>query len=445
MDLAGLLPQFGGVLWTLAAFVVALSIIVTIHEYGHYIVGRLCGIEADVFSLGFGPVIASRVDRRGTRWQIAALPMGGYVRFKGDADAASGPGTADLTALPEAERRRTLHGAPLWARTATVAAGPIFNFVSAIAIFFAFTLWSGIAIDEPIVARVQDLPGTEQTLQPGDRILSLNGQDTPDLTAFAEVAQDLPPVPTVPYVVERAGADLRFDGPFPFPAAVTSVAPGSAASDAGVKAGDVITAFDGRPVWSFNELRDSIGQGDGSPVTLTLWRDGTEQELELTPRRQDIPLPSGGFETRWLIGLSGGLVFTPETRTPGPVEALSVSVSQLGTIITTSLSGLWHMITGSISTCNLQGPIGIAESSGAAASAGAQSFIWFIAILSVAVGMMNLFPIPALDGGHLVFYAVEAVLRRPPSPRVLQVLMTAGVAAILSLMVFALTNDIFCP
>jgi len=163
------------------------------------------------------------------------------------------------------------------------------------------------------------------------------------------------------------------------------------------------------------------------------------------PRRMDMPTPEGGFETRWLIGLSGGLLFVPETRTPGPFEAIGDGASQTWVIVKTSLSGLWHMITGAISSCNLQGPIGIAETSGAAASQGLASFIWFIAMLSTAVGLMNLFPVPILDGGHLVFHAYEAVSGRPPSDRALRVLMGSGLAMLLALMVFALTNDLFCP
>ncbi|MDP5349562.1 MAG: site-2 protease family protein, partial [Paracoccaceae bacterium] len=133
MDIVSFLPQFGGLAMTLAAFVVALSVIVAVHEYGHYIVGRWSGIHADVFSLGFGPVLFARVDKRGTKWQVALLPLGGYVKFRGDADAASaGTDEQAIRTMSEAEKRSTMNGAPLWARTATVAAGPIFNFVLAI-------------------------------------------------------------------------------------------------------------------------------------------------------------------------------------------------------------------------------------------------------------------------------------------------------------------------
>ncbi|WP_045389572.1 RIP metalloprotease RseP [Falsirhodobacter sp. alg1] len=445
MDLLGLLPQFGGLIHTLVAFIAALAIIVTIHEYGHYIVGRWCGIGADVFSLGFGPVVYSRTDKRGTRWQLAALPLGGYVKFKGDADPASATSDASVANLSDTERRATLVGAPLWARTATVAAGPVFNFISAMLILAVMGMVQGVAIDDPVVGvPPQAVEGVDPLLA-GDRILSINGQPVATLAEVARIAADLPPAASTDYVVKRDGQQVTLTGPFPFPPVADGIAPQSAAASAGLEPGDMITAVNGRQVQSFNALRDAVGETDGAEVRLTILRDGQSFEQTLQPRRQDIPLASGGFETRWLIGISGGLAFTPELRHPGIVEATGYAATRVGDIITTSLSGMWHMLTGAISTCNLQGPLGIAETSGAAASAGAQSFIGFIAVLSVAVGLMNLFPIPVLDGGHLVFYAIEAVLRRPPSPRVMNVMMTGGMVLILGLMVFALTNDIFCP
>jgi regulator of sigma E protease len=443
--MTSLIPSFGGLAWTLVAFVVALSIIVAVHEYGHYIVGRWTGIKAEVFSLGFGPVLASRTDRHGTRWQIAALPFGGFVKFKGDSDAASGKDGAAISKLTETERRQTMHGAPVWARAATVAAGPVFNFILSILIFTGFFMVQGVATDVPTVGSVKPMPAAADTLQPGDRIVALEGQPTPSFDAFGEITELLPPSPTVEYRLDRSGEDLTVEGPFPFPPMVDGVQPNSAAMEAGIEIGDVILAVDGVPVNSFLELREKVGASDGKPVLLDVWRAGETFEVTMQPRRMDIPRDEGGFETRWLIGLTGGLVFVPETRTPGPVEAAKLGAEQTWDVITTSLSGLAHMITGAISSCNLSGPITIAETSGAAASLGIASFIWFIAMLSTAVGLLNLFPVPVLDGGHLVFHAYEAVSGRPPSDRALRVLMGIGLTLILSLMVFALTNDIFCP
>lgn len=446
MDTIGLIPSFGNFATTVAAFVVALSIIVAVHEYGHYIVGRWTGIKADVFSLGFGPVIFSRTDRHGTRWQLAALPLGGYVKFRGDADAASaGADAAAIARLSAEEQRSTMHGAPLWARALTVAAGPAFNFVLSILIFAGFFLVQGIAVEQPVVGQLRTLPGPAQQLRPGDLIETVGGVRTPDTSAFLLAADSLEPVDRVSYGVRRGGEALTVEGPFPFPPIVDGVQPQSAADAAGMKAGDVIVSVDGTPISAFRQLREAAGASEGRALTLGVWRDGTVSDVTVTPRSADLPAAGGGFETRWLIGLTGGPAFVPDTRQPGPFEAVALGAEQTWTVVTTSLSGLWHMLTGAISSCNLRGPIGIAETSGAAASQGIATFIWFIAVLSTAVGMMNLFPVPVLDGGHLVFHAWEAVTGHPPSDRALRVLMSAGLALLLTLMIFALTNDIFCP
>lgn len=452
MDPVSLMPSSGGLPLTVAAFVAALMIIVAVHEFGHYIVGRWSGIHAEVFSLGFGPVLASRRDRRGTRWQIAALPFGGYVRFLGDADAASGKDGAAIAALDPQARRHTMHGAPLWARAVTVAAGPAFNFLFSIAVFGAVVVAQGVATEAPRVGRMFPLPAAftpdlaaGPVLRAGDRIVAIAGHETPDAAAFGEVLDTLPATPLLNYRVIRDGQEIAVTGPQAFPPRVAGVQPRSAAFAAGLREGDVVTAIAGRPVHAFRTLRETVGTSDGATQNLTLWRDGSEIAVDLTPKRADLPLSDGGFETRWLIGLSGATAFEPQVRTPGPLEALGFGAAQTWEIARTSLSGLGHMLSGAISTCNLSGPIGIAETSGAMAAQGTTDFIWFLALLSTAVGLLNLFPIPVLDGGHLVFHVWEAVAGKPPSDRALRLLMTAGLTVLLALMVFALSNDIFCP
>ncbi|GFE66824.1 RIP metalloprotease RseP [Litoreibacter roseus] len=443
MDILALMPTFGGFLGTVVAFVVALSIIVAIHEYGHYIVGRWCGIHAEVFSLGFGPVIYSRVDTRGTKWQLALLPFGGYVKFLGDSDAASGKDGEAIRELSDAERKRTMHGADLWRRAAAVAAGPIFNFILSILVFGAIFFFSGTATEEPVIGEVKPHPVDVSAFQPGDRILSINGVETPDLTTFYQVARAMTPAETVDYTVERDGVRESFEGVYPFPPIVDVVQPRSAAIDSGMRVGDVIVSIDGQPVYAMTQVQDIVREGAGATMQLSIWRDGDIYDVTLTPRQRDLPT-DGGFEQRYLIGFSGGLFFEPTRETLGPFSALWGGVVQTWAIAMNSLSGLWHMITGAISSCNMQGPIGIAQTSGDMASQGAREFVWFVAVLSTAVGLLNLFPIPVLDGGHLVFHAYEAVRGRPPSDRALNYLMTAGLALLLSLMVFALTNDLFC-
>ncbi|MEM6823803.1 MAG: RIP metalloprotease RseP [Pseudomonadota bacterium] len=445
MDLIGLIPSFGNVLYTLAAFVVALSVIVAIHEYGHYIVGRWSGIHAEVFSLGFGPVIYSRVDSRGTKWQIAALPLGGYVKFLGDADAASTPDMARVAGMTPDEQRMTIQGAPLWARAATVAAGPVFNFVLSILVFAAVVIWQGVAKDPLTVESVHPLPFEPMELLPGDEIVSVAGVAVPSLEDGEGFVDALPKEPILSYEVRRDGVLSIVDAPHPRTTLVVGVSPQSAAMDTGLLVGDVITGIDGEPVVLFDDLREIVGASNGDPLALDIWRDGETLETSLSPRRADLPLPEGGFETRWLIGISGGPFYERERASPGVFEAVSLGVSQTGRVIETSLSGLYHVVAGAISSCTISGPVRIAQTSGEVASQGLTDFIWFIAVLSTAIGLINLFPIPVLDGGHLVFHAWEAISGRPPSDRVLRVMMSVGLVVVLSFMGFALSNDFLCP
>lgn len=448
MTVSALLPQFGSAIGTLAAFVVALSVIVAIHEYGHYIVGRWSGIKAEVFSLGFGPVLFSRMDKHGTRWQVAALPFGGYVKFLGDADAASGKDAEAMAQTPPERLRQTMHGAPLWARTATVAAGPIFNFILSILVFAGVMMAQGKMAEPLKIGDLRPLPAQGIEVEQGDTILDVAGAPVPgyaDRGAFDAFSDALPDRQLMDYRVRRDGAEMTAPGPHPLPPIVLGLAPQSAAYRAGMKPGDVITAVDGEAISSFTQLKTRVEAGQGAPLALRVWRAGDVLDITLTPRRVDEPQPDGGFATAWRIGISGGWAFEPGTETMGPLAALETGVTQTWAVASGSLSGLYYMVTGAISSCNMSGPIGIAQTSGAMASQGAQDFIWFIAVLSTAVGLLNLFPVPVLDGGHLVFYAYEAVTGRPPSDGALKVLMTLGLTLILGLMFFALFNDIWCP
>ncbi len=450
MDLLSLIPQFGNLLYTIVAFVIALSVIVAVHEYGHYIVGRWSGIDAEVFSIGFGPVLWSRMDKHGTKWQIALLPIGGYVKFLGDANAASGKdedAMAEIVQQSQEALRRTMHGAPLWARTATVAAGPAFNFIMSILVF-GLIFWSQGVSREPLtVGKLHPLPGTVQELQDGDEIVAIAGIPTPDFDqegAWSDFTDSLPVEPVLDYTVIRDGVTMDVSAPWLFPPLIQQVAPRSAAMDIQLASGDVITSVNGEPIFAFEQLKEFVEGSDGRVLLLNVWRNGADLEFALAPRRTDEPQPDGGFVTHWRIGIVGGMMLEPATVPAGILDSLWGGVQQTMRIIEGSLSGLWHMITGAISTCNISGPIGIAETSGAMASQGAQSFIFFIAVLSTAIGLLNLFPIPALDGGHLVFYAYEAVAGKPPSDMALRVLMGAGLTIILGLMLFSVTNDLFC-
>ncbi|MBD3625804.1 MAG: RIP metalloprotease RseP, partial [Rhodobacteraceae bacterium] len=306
-------------------------------------------------------------------------------------------------------------------------------------------MWfQGVAVETPTVGSLKQLPTEQTALREGDEILAVEGQQVADFGALFTLTDTLDLGP-VEVTVRRDVEVATVTGPFPMPARIDQIHPQSAAMDAGLQVGDVILTIEGTPITAFRQLREMVEVSEGRPLLMSIWRDGKTFDVTLVPRSRDLPLPDGGFETRYLIGVSGGLFFEPLTETPGPLEAVGYGVTQTWTIVKSSLSGLVHIVTGAISSCNLQGPLGIAETSGAAASQGVQSFVWFIAVLSTAVGLLNLFPVPVLDGGHLVFHAYEAVTGKPPTDRVLRVFFAVGLALIVTLMVFALSNDIFCP
>ncbi|MEN8842349.1 MAG: RIP metalloprotease RseP [Octadecabacter sp.] len=460
--MTNLIPSFGNIAFTMLFFVIALSIIVAIHEYGHYIVGRWSGIHAEVFSIGFGKVIWSRTDKHGTVWQIAALPFGGYVKFLGDANAASVGADADMDDVVAAAERRsseagaarnfsernTMLGAPLWARSATVAAGPVFNFILSFFVFAGILMFQGQPITPLTVSALPAFPDAiEQQLQEGDRVLKVEGVALNYPDGFMAAVADVPSQPSVEYTVERGGERMTVLGPQPQPAYVQAITPRSAADDADLKIGDVIVSMNGTPVYQFNDMIEVVNETREQPISLVVWRDGESFESTLTPRLTAIPQEDGSMRDEPKLGIgTGGLFFEPATGAVGIGEAMKLAIQQVWFIIKQSINGLKQMIIGNINTCNLSGPVGIAETSGSMASQGAVSFISFIAVLSTAVGLLNLFPIPILDGGHLVFHAYEAVTGKMPSDGALRLLMAIGIALIGALMLFAIGNDLlFCP
>ena len=438
-----ILPQFGNVFLTLIYFVVALSIIVGVHEYGHYIVGRWSGIKAEVFSIGFGPVLFAREDKHGTVWQIAAIPFGGYVKFLGDANAASGKDGEAMEAMPAEQLRHTMHGAPLWARSATVLAGPVFNFIFSIFVFAGLLLSLGMVATPPKVSSLHPLPYEGVTIEAGDQIIAIAGEPFPEEPSRAYF-DALPDGLLLDYTVKRGGNELIVQGPQYSPARIGGVQQRSAGEAAGLMEGDVILRADGQDLSSFMQLVDVVKAAEGAPVRLNVWRDGEDKEFVIQPELRDVPTADNGFEKRFLIGIFSSTFFEAETERPGVFEAVGLGAEQTYSVVTRSISGLYHLAFGKISSCNMSGAIGIARASKDQAEEGLAAFIGFLALLSTAVGFLNLLPIPMLDGGHLMFYGYEAVMRKKPSDKVMQVLMSMGIALVLSVMVFALWNDIFC-
>ena len=442
MDFLASIPLIGGPIATVLPFVVVLGIVVFVHEYGHYIVARWCGIRSEVFSIGFGPVIWSRRDKRGTLWQLAVLPLGGYVKFVGDADGASRADQRALDAIPRDELAASFHGASVGRRMLTVLAGPVFNFLLTIAVFTSLAMWQGMPTERPTIGEVTPLPGVEQPLRAGDVVLDVNGKPVASFEDIFTAAQAMPEPGPMTVRIERGSETLDLTVPYALPPLVQGVEPLSPASDAGLRPDDLIVEADGKPLGSFEALRAVVLASGGRTIPLTVWRSGAPVMLEITPKERDTEDGEGGFERRVMIGVAGAPLYMPATETPMPWTAIAYGTERMAAVVTQSLNGIRYIVTGAIGADNLQGPLGIAQISSETASQGLVNFIALIGVISTAIGLLNLFPIPVLDGGHFVVFLIEAVRGRPPSQAVMQVAMSIGLGLILLLMVFATYNDI---
>lgn len=391
-----MLSTVGQLLTYVVPFLLVLTVVVTIHELGHFLIARAFGVKIDRFSIGFGRALLSRTDRHGVEWRLAWLPLGGYVKFSGDMDASSVPDKAGLDELrgrvvaehgPGAERDY-FHFKPVWQRALIVAGGPLANFVLAI---FIFTL-----------------------------LFSL------------------------------VGVTLR-------PAQVADVQAGSPAAAAGFRAGDLITGINGRPVRDASEVTRAVVLSSGDPVRFTVERAAGVVELTAVPERRLEDDPIAGRVRIGRVGL--GLAAAPDQIRHvryNPVEAVGQGVRETGAVLGTTLTYLGRIFTGRESGDQLSGPLGIAKASGALANAAVQAhpdplvmarnlaltLTSFAAILSIGIGFLNLLPIPVLDGGHLVFYAYEAVARRPVAAAVQEAGYRVGLALLAALMLFATWNDL---
>jgi len=362
-------------LWLYAVgFVLLLGPLVTVHELGHYLVGRWCGVKADTFSIGFGKEIAGFTDRRGTRWRLSALPLGGYVQFAGDMNATGQP-SAEWLALPAEERARTFQAQPLWRRALIVAAGPLTNLLVAVAIFAAFFM------------------------------------------AFGKPVQVDP---------AKTNVIARFEAK-------------SVAQAAGARIGDRVLAIDGARIRDFQDMKDQILIYPGKSVVLTLERDG---------RRLDVPLTIASaidkdqFGNEMRVGRIG--VWSSEIRFErvGFFRAWGLAVGECAHLGRLMATGLKQVLVGERSVRELGGPIKIAKFSGEQLSLGPVAFVSFVAMISLNLAFINLLPIPALDGGHLAFYAAEAVRRKPLDQRSQEWAFRTGIAFVLALMLFVTINDI---
>ena len=439
-------PQFSNLIITILAFILCLSVIVFVHEFGHYFIGRLTGIHAEVFSIGFGPVLMSIYDRRGTKWQIAAFPLGGYVKFLGDKNAASSQNQKIVLDDDQSSLRQSMHGAPLWARFMTVSAGPAFNFVFSGLVFFLIFMNQGTTKLPLTVDRIFDAP-YEQKFEVGDVIRSINGTIIEnDLKELSNLIGNNLSNEKFTYVVERKGNLVTLDKIIQNPPRITQVLPKSSAISAGLAKGDLVLSLNSEKIITFNQIKKFVEESKGEALTVEYWRKGSVFETELKPLIVDVPNDKGGFERIYRIGIvSDYFPFQPATEKQSISWAFLSSIESIYLIMEGSIKGLYHILFGNISSCNLSGPISIAETSGQMVKQGSLNFLWFIAVLSTAIGMINLFPIPVLDGGHLMFFTVEAIIGKKPNQNVVNTLMTLGFALLVALMLFSLFNDFLCP
>jgi len=364
------LPLSTGVFYALP-FLVALTVIVFIHELGHFLVARWCSVDVEAFSIGFGRELFGWYDRHGTRWKVAWIPLGGYVRFRGDANAASLP---DAEALARAKQDPgNFHGKPVWQRAAVVVAGPIANFILAIAIFTGAFMIIGKPVLEPRV----------------DEVL-----------------------------------------------------PGSAAEQAGIQKGDIIVSVDGSAIEDFSDLQRSVMTRAGDPLVVVLKRGGQPLSLTVVPKLHEEPDNFGGKVRIGLLGVKRDPMGPIRYEKMGPVKAYETGVERTWFIVHSTFSYLGKMFSGRESPDQLGGPISMAKAAGDAASMGFSQFVAVIAFLSVSIGLLNLFPIPMLDGGHLVYYAVEAVRGRPLGEAAQEWGFRIGFSLVIMLMVVGTWNDL---
>lgn len=376
--ISGLGANLGTLSSTLLGYVIpflfVLTLVVFFHELGHFWVARRAGVRVVTFSLGFGPEIVGFNDRHGTRWRIAAVPLGGYVRFFGDEDAASTPDAARLSQMSAAERNESFFYKPVAWRAAIVAAGPVANFLLAIAIFAIVFMVFGKQVTAPRVDQIN---------------------------------------------------------------------PGSAAEMAGFKPGDLVLEIDGAKVDSFSDMQRIVGSHAGQPLAFTVERGDRQVTLTATPELKEVKDPFGNSHRTGLLGISRSLAAGDvTTQRFGPVEAIGMGVQETWFVVARTFDYLGGLVAGRESADQLGGPIRIAQVSGQVATFGIGALLSLAAVLSVSIGLLNLFPIPLLDGGHLLFYAFEAIRGRPLSARTQDIGFRIGLALVLMLMIFATWNDV---
>ncbi|MBM7038162.1 sigma E protease regulator RseP [Vibrio ulleungensis] len=445
-----------GFLWNFASFVVALGILVAVHEFGHFWVARRCGVKVHKFSIGFGKSIWSRTDKQGTEYTIALIPLGGFVKML--------DGRVDE--LTDEQKNQAFDHKPLWKRSAIVAAGPMFNFLFAI-IAYWLVLMIGVPSVKPVIGdlvpnSIAEQAGIERSME----LTSIDGIKTPDwqsvnMQLISHIGLDQMSVTYAPidnYGLERQTTlDIRqwqFDpekesairtiGIVPYRpeiiSTVSQVIEGGAAEAAGVQVGDQIIGLNEQPMTEWEAIAETIRNNPSTAMPIDIIRDGNPITLTLTPNARVIEEQTIGY-----VGIMPTSEPWPENyrfdMQFGPFAAIGEAVNKSYQLVDLTLSMLKKLVVGHVGIENLSGPISIAKGAGATADYGLVHFLMFLALISVNLGIINLLPLPVLDGGHLLFFAIEAVIRRPVPEKVQEVGYRIGGALLLALMTVAIFND----
>ncbi|MEE3879582.1 sigma E protease regulator RseP [Vibrio sp. YYF0003] len=446
-----------GILWNLVSFIVALGILVAVHEFGHFWVARRCGVKVEKFSIGFGKSIWKKMGKDGTEYSISMIPFGGYVKMV----------DSRVDDVPQHEKHLAFDQKPLWKRTSIVAAGPIFNFLFAIFAYWLVFL-IGVPAVKPVVGDVT--PNSivaEAGIESGMELKAISGIKTPDwesvnMGLISHIGDDLMTV-TVEANDEIGSEvtktldlrDWKFDpetesamhslGFEPYTpeiyTTIQQVTEGGAAELAGVMPGDEIVSIAGKTVTVWDDVVEAVRSNPNTPIELTVLRDGYHQNLTLTPGSREL----ANKDVIGFAGIAPEVAEWPESYRFdlqfGVFESIGKAIDKTGQVVGLTVSMLKKLVVGDVGLNNLSGPISIAKGAGATADYGLVYFLGFLALISVNLGIINLVPLPMLDGGHLLFFAIEAVIRRPVPERIQEMGYRIGGAIIFSLMALALFND----
>ncbi|MFC3022362.1 sigma E protease regulator RseP [Vibrio zhugei] len=446
-----------GIIWNLVSFIVALGILVTVHEFGHFWVARRCGIKVETFSIGFGKALWKRVGKDGTVYTIAMIPLGGYVKMV----------DSRVETVPDDQLHQAFDHKSLWQRVAVVSAGPIFNFLFAIfAYWLVFTI--GTPTVKPVVGSVeQHSIAAQGGLTPGMQITSVSGVSTPDWEAVnMQLASHIGDKQVTLTVASPDDIGMKENKTFnlsswnfnpesesamgalgfkPYRPKISltlaNLVENGAGAKAGLQAGDTLTAIDGSQVQDWQQVVSRIQSHPNKPLNVTVMRDGREVAVTLVPERKKI----ADGQVVGFAGISPNVAQWPANYRfdlqYGVVESVGKAIDKTGQVIDLTLSMLKKLVVGDVGLNNLSGPISIAKGAGATADYGLVYFLGFLALISINLGIINLVPLPMLDGGHLLFFAIEAIIRRPVSEKVQEMGYRIGGAIIFSLMAVAIFND----